>query len=313
MGLTASNKGGSHTQRPPIPKGRYLATLVGIYDIGTQPPKPNAQYGPKYQVILCWELADEDGNVLYTDYIDVEEPEPVPLLKTDWFTLSFHENGLLRPAVESITGESMPDDDYDLTQLLGVQCCLTVGHWSNAGKSGDEITGYMTLGQRDPEWQPVTEPAFFNMDDAIYEGALPEWLPEWVGKKVQQSLEWGQAFGRHPEPAARNGNGRGNGNGHGHGRAPANGNARRPAPQNGPNGRQGGPPARNGANGHAPAGRAPAGRPAPPASRGAAPAGRQPARNGGPPNRGPAPAGRRPAQAQHDQGDDGQQDDDIPF
>ncbi|HVP10932.1 MAG TPA: hypothetical protein VMV94_07040 [Phycisphaerae bacterium] len=64
MGIKVSQNQFASTSRKPAPEGCYLGVVCGFADLGWQ----EGQYGPKRQVMICWELRDtKDGSPVLDD------------------------------------------------------------------------------------------------------------------------------------------------------------------------------------------------------------------------------------------------------
>jgi hypothetical protein len=183
VGIVAKQSGAT---RKPVPAGNYFGVCVGVYDIGTH---SGGKFGPKYQVVLQWELHKKKG-VCRNDEGD-------PLRISSFYNLAFGEKSTLRKHVEAILGRSFTEqeakDGYDVTKLLDKACRLTVAHEDTENGVRDQISAFMTLDEDDPQIKPVSDSVVYEMDP---KKAIPDEVPEWIQKKVQESQEWVAANGK---------------------------------------------------------------------------------------------------------------------
>ena len=178
MGIIARQNGEA---RKPVPAGNYFGVCVGVYDIGTQ---PGNKFGPKHQVILQFELHRKKG--------PARDEAGKPLLISKFYNLAFADKSTLRHDVESILGRSFTEAEakrgYDISQLLEVDCRLTVHHAAREdGGVRDEIGTFMVCDDEDPKIEPVSDAVVYELTPGK---EISDSVPEWVRKKIEACSEW---------------------------------------------------------------------------------------------------------------------------
>ena len=185
MAITAKSSG---KERELVPAGNYFAVVVGVFDIGTQPPN-NPKYDPVHKVILQFELHRKKGVC--------RDKEEKPLRISGFYPLAFgrkknKEKAKLRQAVEGILGRSFTEEEakegYDIAELLDTSCRLVVAH--DTGEDGtmyDQIQSLSPLEEDDPEPRPESDSILYEMDP---DSEIPDEVPEWVQRMIKKSKEW---------------------------------------------------------------------------------------------------------------------------
>jgi hypothetical protein len=116
MKLPAPTEGGDF-ERPPA--GMFPAICYRIIDLGTQPVTFQGETKNKHQILISWELHDEDTTM--------KDGRPMAMQKR--YTLSMHEKASLRLMLESWRGKKMSDDEirnFDIENLLGQVCYMSI-------------------------------------------------------------------------------------------------------------------------------------------------------------------------------------------
>lgn len=105
-----------------IEAGTYKARCVSMIEIGTIPVDFQGNTKMQHKVQLGWETCDEKA------IFDAAKGEQ-PFFVTKEYTLSMHENAVLRKDLESWRGKVYSEDEaknLDVTKLLGQPCMLTI-------------------------------------------------------------------------------------------------------------------------------------------------------------------------------------------
>lgn len=178
MGLKAKDTGGGEP-RELVPAGNYLGRVCGVYDIGTQ---AGGMYDPKHQIVVTWELHKRKG--------PARNGKGEVLTISKFYTLSFHEKATLRKDVEALLGQSFDDGtEFDVESLLGMSCRLQVVHTKKQnGDPRDAIGALMPLDDDDSVPKPELDDVYFEIRP---DHAIPDNVPKWVRKKVEESVEYG--------------------------------------------------------------------------------------------------------------------------
>ncbi|MDG3003271.1 phage replication initiation protein, NGO0469 family [Paludisphaera mucosa] len=168
--------------RTPIPAGKYLGVVVGVYDIGTQ---TGGKFGDKRQVVVTFELHKKKGVC--------RNEEGQPLLTSKFYNLSFGKKSGLRADVESILGRSFTETEakagYDVTDLADKVCWLVVKHETkDDGSIRDFIDSFSLVDEDDPEPTSETDTVVFDRLDPSR--PFPKEVPEWIQTMVKKSKEY---------------------------------------------------------------------------------------------------------------------------
>lgn len=165
-----------------VPVGVYVARCFRMVDLGTQETTFNGATKMKRQVMLFWELLqDDDGKD-----VRMENGSPFTISKT--YTFSLHPKAGLRQDLDAWRGNPFTDEqakDFDLTNLLGVHCLLQVTHNESNGKTWANVGTIMTT-KKKPEG--VNEISSFSA--AAPNMNVFEQLPDWIKDKVRGAEEW---------------------------------------------------------------------------------------------------------------------------
>lgn len=135
------------------PAGTHLAVCYRIIDLGTQDSSFNGQTKRQHKILISWELPDEkmsDGR---------------PFTISQRYTWSMSEKAALRRDLESWRGKPFTEADFgtngfDIRNILGVGCLLTVVHTEKSGKHYANINSIARLmkGMQTPA--PVNDQAY---------------------------------------------------------------------------------------------------------------------------------------------------------
>ena len=168
MGRYASDSGGGGDFQAVKP-GTYIARSFRIVDIGTQHGEYKGEPTVRNQFILYWELP--------TEIIDVNG-EDKPTIVSKFYTASLHEKSNLRHDLQSWRGKEFTSEElkgFDLTQVLGKPCFLTIVSTSSGKSKVSAVTGLPKGTTCPPAVNPVSnfwvnewsEEAFNNLSDGL--------------------------------------------------------------------------------------------------------------------------------------------------
>lgn len=185
---TATSRGEDKGDYELPPEGNQPARIVALVDLGTHRREYQGKVDWKRKVAIVWELVDVESR---------------PLMIKD-FTLSLHENALLRAWVDSWRGKSLKDGEgFELTDLLGTAGMADVEHaTSKSNKTFARLKGVSPLprlkGKPVEVEEPENEPVAWSIDD---DKPLPSWLPYLYGRElVKHVAESQERTGEMPEP-----------------------------------------------------------------------------------------------------------------
>jgi hypothetical protein len=170
-----------------VPSGNHIATCYQVIDLGTIEGQWEGQPTFKRKVRLTFELPNE---------LRVFNPDngKQPMVISREFTLSMHENSVLRPFIQSWIGKTMNDDDarkFDISSLCGMSGLLNIIHASKDGKTYANISTMTPLIAGMPAPAPINPQTIIFLDDFEnfnWDGYND--LPEFMQKKVAESPEW---------------------------------------------------------------------------------------------------------------------------
>lgn len=185
MGLTAT---GSNKEFKPVPEGNHTARCYRVIDLGTQDVEFQGEPKLMHKVLIGWELDGEaeDGSPLKTD-------DGKPLTVSKQYTLSLSKKANLRADLESWRGKAFTDDElkgFDITQLLGVYCMVTVKHDKKGDKTYTNVASVARwpAALKNAKFQPFHDNQMFDVDDP--NKVMFETFPDWLKEKIEACMEW---------------------------------------------------------------------------------------------------------------------------
>jgi hypothetical protein len=167
-------------------EGTHVARLLGIVDLGHQPPfiyegkKVESQY--KYE--FTYELVNhtmEDGR----PFVVSEE-----LTNKNWEDEKTGRASTLVSRARSLLGKGYKLGLIDVTEMLGEPCMVSVSLNNNgyAKVKGQAAVGSVPFGM---DVDPLAnEPYFFDMDDDKPDMTLWDKMPEFKQKKIMEALNY---------------------------------------------------------------------------------------------------------------------------
>jgi hypothetical protein len=165
-----------------VPAGTFYARCYGLVDLGTQETSYKGEIKYKRQVLIMWELLDEEAGMR-------QDGKPFTISKT--YTATLHEQGKLLPDLNAWRGKPFTHEEllgFDLRNILGAYCQLQVQHETNAvsGKTYANVTALMPLKGQKPEG--FNELLSFNLDEP--DVAAFNRLGDFTKRKVQAAAEF---------------------------------------------------------------------------------------------------------------------------
>ena len=192
MAIIAKDKGGESNFEP-TPEGSHIARCVTVVDLGIQETK----FGNKEQVYLGFEVPghrveweDKDGN---------KHEGPGLIGRT--YTSSINERSWLGQHLESWRGKAFTETErqgFDLTNVLGAPCMISVKHNTKGPKTYANIASIMKV----PAGVNVPEAENELIAYSAGDNTLDK-LPNWLQEKVRAG--WGAAADAVNEPQATDG------------------------------------------------------------------------------------------------------------
>lgn len=186
---------------PQIPAGVYLARLVRLIDMGTQ---PDTMYGgTKRQVFLGFETPScmrewEDK----TQGMMMREP----FIVGAFFSLSMGTKANLRKFIENWFGKEIPqetiDKGFDMKVLMDQVAQISVIHKAKSRGTGTraDISTIMPVPKEIKDKFPprVTSLIYFSLDNDEFSMGVYNGLPKYFQEEVKKSEEWAVLTGARP-------------------------------------------------------------------------------------------------------------------
>lgn len=171
---------------PPLSGGTYLATCIGVIDVGEQYNQNFNNYTDK--LMLLFEVAGETVDV---------DGEAKPRWLSIEYTASLNGKATLYKHLVSwlsreFTEEELDEngDGFDIASMLGMPCMLTV--IVKEGKNGayNRIENIAALPKGIPAPQTEGELLAYDIDERDEE--VFQKLPEWIQTKIKKSTQFAE-------------------------------------------------------------------------------------------------------------------------
>jgi hypothetical protein len=186
---------------PQIPAGVYLARLVRLIDMGTQ---PDTMYGgTKRQVFLGFETPS-----CHREWEDKTQGQIMrePFIVGAFFTLSMGTKSNLRKFIENWFGKEIPqeaiDKGFDMKVLMDQVAQISVIHKAKARGTGTraDISTIMPVPKEIKEnfHSRVTSLIYFSLDNDEFSMGVYNGLPKYFQEEVKKSEEWAVLNGSRP-------------------------------------------------------------------------------------------------------------------
>lgn len=161
------------------PAGTYLASIVGLFDVGSQAEndRETGRESHVRKLIVVLELART-------------RPDGRPFILAEKYTFSMNEKAHLSKLVTAITGSKPRDgEQFSVRSINGLPVMVGVGNTTTGDRSYHDVTAI----SRFPEGLTVPTPTHRPMLWSVATGeAFPdglEWLPKVYGKTVKALAE----------------------------------------------------------------------------------------------------------------------------
>lgn len=182
MGLVAKAGGGEDFA--PVASGMQRAVCVGIYDLGTHKGEYQGVPNERHQVLLSWELPDEEPVTF--------EGKTEARCISAFYTLSLGEKATLFKHLQSWRGRPFTADElngFELRNVLGAPCMLNIIHKKNSeGKLKAKVDGVTGLVKGMSKPVATLPLVYYSIED--HGKALPSGTPTFVADIVAKSMEW---------------------------------------------------------------------------------------------------------------------------
>lgn len=175
MSLTVN--GSSATNIDPIPEGTHLGVCNMLIDLGMQYNETYKNTARK--VLIGWELPEET--------IELEDGTH-PRMISKRYTASLNESANLRQDLAAWRGRDFTPEElaaFDLRNIIGKSCLLTVIHKESNGKTYANIQSVAALPKGMQKGELTDGSTIFDLDadpiDAV------ETLPKWIAEVIKKS------------------------------------------------------------------------------------------------------------------------------
>lgn len=186
--MKAKKSGGEKVVPEP---GTHIALVTQVLDWGTQ----EDSFGSRRKVEIVFELPEET-------HVFNEDKGEQPLVVTRKFALTISKGSALKKAIEGIIGGKLDDDEYDLEELLGKACQISLDIVEKDGYKNVEILSYMPLSKSDSKrkFKPTRDLLLLDLDN--FDEEVFASLPEWKQTKIADTEEYQEAVAGAKKKAA---------------------------------------------------------------------------------------------------------------
>jgi hypothetical protein len=166
------------------PAGTHQAVCNKVIDLGTQSSTYMGKPKRQHKVLLAWELAEElmsDGR---------------PFMIQQRYTWSMSDKAALRRDLESWRGQPFAEKDFqgphrfDIKNILGKNCLLTVMHTEKDGKHYANITGVGRLMKNQKPAAPKNPVAYLWIAEERWDSAVFASLSDHLKAVISASPEY---------------------------------------------------------------------------------------------------------------------------
>lgn len=191
MPLNAPPAGSGNFQLTPM--GTHRAICNRVIDLGKQRTTYLAEESIKHQIYLRWELPDER-----IEWEKDGESQEGPAVIGKTYTFSLHEKANLCKDLESWRGKMFGEAEkeaFDMFNLLGAACQVTVTHRESGGKTYANVTGVAgwPKGMDKPKETECKGLKYSQDEPEVFQE-----LPEWLRDKIQSQVLEDQAASVEP-------------------------------------------------------------------------------------------------------------------
>jgi hypothetical protein len=176
--------------RDPVPAGAHVARLYQIVHVGTVPSTYQGEARDADQIRLTFELCNKKK-----EFVEGEGEKPLSI-STRFETYSMGKKANLRRLIEGMLGTKLHDDEaynFNLDDILGSECLLTVVHTERDGNTYANIQGASPLPEGLKAPAIFNAPKFLDVNEMTVEevSALPQFLQD----KIKSSREYKDRHG----------------------------------------------------------------------------------------------------------------------
>jgi len=183
MKVSEPESGGYRAPEP----GTYLARCVKLIDLGTQTTEYQGQPLVRHQVLVGWELP--------TELIPDGDSEGLPYAIAKFYTMSLQEKANLRHDLVNWRGKEFTQEElkgFDLKNILGIPCLLTVTHNDN-GKARVTAVTAPPKGTIVPD--QVNPNVYLSLEPDEFDGDVYDSLSDGIRNMIEDSPEYDKLMG----------------------------------------------------------------------------------------------------------------------
>lgn len=179
------NTGGDFT---PPPSGTHLAICYRVIDLGTQQVEWQGQTKRQRKIMLSWELAEEP----------MEDGQPFTVHQR--YTFSSHERSIFRQHLEAWRGRAFTEAElcggeggFEIKNVLGVPCLLTIIHEDKNGRTYANIKGISKLPKGMNAPLATNGAVYLSLERGEFDKDVFESLSDGLKTIIQKSPEYAEA------------------------------------------------------------------------------------------------------------------------
>ncbi len=159
----------TNEEREPIEAGVYTASIVGIYDLGTQSQVWEGKPKESHQIVFLFEL-------------DTQQ------IVSKTYTASLHEKASLRKDLQAFTGGTFEDGQtVDIFDFIGLSGQVNITKKKSGDKEYSKIESLMPLRKGQKGYEAKNELLTYSIEEN--KKNIPA-CPEWIKKKIEESPEF---------------------------------------------------------------------------------------------------------------------------
>lgn len=176
----------------PVPAGTHPARCYQMVSLGTQPPG-NPQFKPSFQVVLGFELPNEQIE---------RNGERFPMSTSQFLNAKLgtqQKPSNTRKFIEAWRGKAFTAAEisgFDLSKVVGAPCLLNIIHEDRNGKTNAKIASISPLPKGMTMSGQINPSIVYEIEQGRNE--VFKALPEWLQKKIELCEEW-----QHPAAATQ--------------------------------------------------------------------------------------------------------------
>lgn len=176
-----------------VPEGTWPAICYRVIDLGTQKTSYQGQEKHQHKVLISWEICDDETKM--------DDGRPFTIGQN--YTWSMSEKANLRADLESWRGKSFTDKEmgpggFEINNVIGVGCLLSIVHTTKGEKTYANIKSVMKLPKGMTVPAPVNDRNFVWLSKDEFIQANWDSLTDGLKAKIAASPEYQQMISGEP-------------------------------------------------------------------------------------------------------------------